>query len=189
MRASQETDRTQVPSRISSPDRLDPLTEKPTNMSNPSSRQRSQVESTNPPEAWLDINNISENTTSANSVDGERGDKDLEKGRGEDDTELPNFEEGTPEEKQRDPNLVEWDGPDDPGNPMNWPNSKKWLVTIVMGSMTFCITFASSVFSNATMPTAALYHVSTEVTTLGTSLFVLGFAVGPLVSYIKRHKS
>jgi len=26
-----------------------------------------------------------------------------------------------------------------------------------------------------------LYHVSTEVTTLGTSVFVLGFAVGPLV--------
>jgi hypothetical protein len=43
------------------------------------------------------------------------------------------------------------------------------------------VTFASSVFSNATLPVAELYHVSTEVTTLGTSLFVLGFAVGPLV--------
>jgi DHA1 family multidrug resistance protein-like MFS transporter len=45
----------------------------------------------------------------------------------------------------------------------------------------FTVTFASSVFSNATVPTAKLFHVSTEVTTLGTSLFVLGFAVGPLI--------
>lgn len=24
-----------------------------------------------------------------------------------------------------DPNVVDWDGPDDPENPMNWPASKK----------------------------------------------------------------
>jgi hypothetical protein len=24
-----------------------------------------------------------------------------------------------------DPNIVDWDGPDDPENPMNWPTSKK----------------------------------------------------------------
>jgi MFS transporter, DHA1 family, multidrug resistance protein len=65
---------------------------------------------------------------------------------------------------------------------MNWPQGKKWMVTVTFGLMTFCVTFASSVFSNATIDTSVEFGVSTEVTTLGTSLFVLGFAVGPLVS-------
>lgn len=26
-----------------------------------------------------------------------------------------------------DPNIVDFDGPDDPLNPYNWPDSKKWL--------------------------------------------------------------
>jgi len=47
--------------------------------------------------------------------------------------------------------------------------------------MTFVITFASSVFSTATQPTAQEFGVSTEVMILGTSLFVLGFAVGPII--------
>ncbi|OCL10760.1 MFS general substrate transporter [Glonium stellatum] len=81
--------------------------------------------------------------------------------------------------EKKDPNLVEWDGPNDPENPMNWPRWKKWMVTIVLGFMTFCITFASSVFSTATVPTAIEFGVSNEVMILGTSLFVLGFAVGP----------
>ena len=28
-------------------------------------------------------------------------------------------------EAAKDPNLVDWDGPDDPANPMNWPSAKK----------------------------------------------------------------
>ncbi|KZF21471.1 MFS general substrate transporter [Xylona heveae TC161] len=81
----------------------------------------------------------------------------------------------------KDPNVIEWDGPDDPGNPQNWPLFKKWRVTIMLGMMTFCVTFASSVFSTAIVATSIRFHVSTEVMTLGVSLFVLGFALGPLM--------
>jgi len=73
---------------------------------------------------------------------------------------------------EKDPNLVEWDGPDDPENPQNWPTWKKWLITMTLSTMTVWITFASSVFSTATLATAEEFHVSTEVTTLGTSLVV-----------------
>jgi len=86
-----------------------------------------------------------------------------------------------PPPQEKDPNLIEWDGPNDPQNPMNWPFSKKCRVTGVFASMTFCITFSSSVFSTATEITAQLYGVSNEVMILGTSLFVLGFSVGPLI--------
>lgn len=81
----------------------------------------------------------------------------------------------------KDPNIVEWDGPNDPENPMNFPRWRKWMMTVAMGLMTFCITFASSVFSTATEVTAREFGVSSEVMTLGTSLFVLGFAFGPIV--------
>lgn len=119
-------------------------------------------------------------TANNSGQDSPTTDKDLEKGEGEGDGQQSAGAQG--EEKKKDPNLIEWDGPNDPENPMNWAASKKWRVTIAMGLMTFCVTFASSVFSNATQPTAELFNVSTEVTTLGTSLFVLGFAVGPMVS-------
>lgn len=84
-------------------------------------------------------------------------------------------------EPGHDPNLVEWDGPDDPENPQNWSRGYKWFVTIIMGMVTFVITFASSVFSTATEVTAKEFGVSTEVMVLGTSLFVLGFAIGPII--------
>jgi hypothetical protein len=32
-------------------------------------------------------------------------------------------------QSSQDPNLVDWDGPDDPKNPRNWPLSKKAIIT------------------------------------------------------------
>lgn len=47
--------------------------------------------------------------------------------------------------------------------------------------MTFAVTFASSIFSTVVVPTSTIYGVSREVTILGTSLFVVGFAFGPIL--------
>lgn len=77
--------------------------------------------------------------------------------------------------------VVGWNGPDDPENPMNWPRAKKWRITMVTAMITFCVSFASSVFSTATQVTAVKFNVSLEVMILGVSLYVLGFACGPLV--------
>jgi len=90
----------------------------------------------------------------------------------------PSIQPEQPTEK--DPNLVEWDGPDDPENPQNFSRSRKWIITAVMSTMTMWITFASSVFSTATLVTAKEFNVSSEVMVLGTSLTVFGFALGPL---------
>lgn len=45
---------------------------------------------------------------------------------------------------------------------------------------TLVSTFGSSIFSSTTTVLAADYHVSSEVTLLGLSLYVLGFATGPV---------
>lgn len=72
-----------------------------------------------------------------------------------------------------DSNLVDWDGPDDPKNPQNFSRKRKWIITINMGLMAFCATFASSIFSSATVATSKEFGKSQEVMTLGTSLIVL----------------
>jgi hypothetical protein len=40
------------------------------------------------------------------------------------------------ERSSRDPNLVTWDGPDDPKNPKNWSTGRKWAATLI-GMSTF----------------------------------------------------
>ncbi|KAJ5952782.1 uncharacterized protein N7479_011195 [Penicillium vulpinum] len=85
-----------------------------------------------------------------------------------------------PDDSSKVSNLVDWDSKNDPENPQNYNNRRKWIITLTMSSMTVWITFASSVFSAATLVTAKEFNVSTEVMVLGTSLVVFGFALGPL---------
>ena len=77
--------------------------------------------------------------------------------------------------------LVDFEGPDDPYRPLNWPFRKKALTTVLYGLTAMCGTFASSVFSSANDQLAQEYNVSGEVVLLGTSLFVAGLGLGPLI--------
>lgn len=51
----------------------------------------------------------------------------------------------------------------------------------MLGLSTLVVTFASSVFSSGTQQVSDHFGVSREVGTLGTSLFILGYAFGPLI--------
>ena len=77
-------------------------------------------------------------------------------------------------------NIVTWNGPDDPQNPMNWSIKKKLSITVLRGFTTMGAAFASS-FSPTFMAVSEEFRVSEEVTILALSLYVLGFAFGPLV--------
>lgn len=108
-------------------------------------------------------------------------DKDLEKGEpgAKESNEVDQGGLDRRRTKEED-NVVGWDGPEDPENPQNWSHSKKYTVTVLYATLTFTLTFASSVFSTATTVTAELYGVSEEVMILGTSLFVLvSISYGP----------
>ncbi|KAI9049928.1 hypothetical protein LZ554_006075 [Drepanopeziza brunnea f. sp. 'monogermtubi'] len=76
--------------------------------------------------------------------------------------------------------VVEFDGPDDPLHAQNWPMRKKILTALMLGYTTIVVAFTSSIFSTATTVVAAQFNVSTEVGLLGLSLYVLGFALGPV---------
>jgi len=77
--------------------------------------------------------------------------------------------------------IVEFEGPDDPLNPLNWSVKRRVFATVLLSLTTFVVTFASSVLSSALRVVAIEFGISDEVATLGTSLFVVGFAIGPLV--------
>jgi DHA1 family multidrug resistance protein-like MFS transporter len=77
--------------------------------------------------------------------------------------------------------LVDFDGPDDPYRPMNWPTKKKVITTMMYGLTTMTATWASSAYSAGTRQVAAEFHVGNQVAVLGTTLFLFGFGTGPLL--------
>ncbi|KAI4264071.1 MAG: hypothetical protein L6R42_000809 [Xanthoria sp. 1 TBL-2021] len=97
---------------------------------------------------------------------------------------LPNFgggKEYPPPLPEREEYVVEFDGPEDPLHPQNWPMKKKVAIAVMLGYTTLVSAFGSSIFATATQSIAAVFSVSTEVGVLGVSLYVLGFATGPIL--------
>ncbi|KAL3419525.1 MFS multidrug transporter [Phlyctema vagabunda] len=76
--------------------------------------------------------------------------------------------------------IVDFDTNDDLTRPLNWPMRKKVVTTLLYGLTTAGSTWASSIFSTVTADVRKEFAVSSEVSTLGVSLFLFGFGVGPL---------
>ncbi|OAQ58706.1 multidrug resistance protein [Pochonia chlamydosporia 170] len=81
---------------------------------------------------------------------------------------------------EADPYLVQWI-PNDPRNPMGFSNTKKWFITITVAIATLAVSLVSSAYTGGIKQIIMQFHISQEVATLGVSLFVLGFAIGPLL--------
>jgi hypothetical protein len=64
---------------------------------------------------------------------------------------------------------------------MNFTKGRKWAIAILQTLSTFVVTFASSAYASGITGVMRSFDVSKDVATLGLSLFVLGFALGPLV--------
>ncbi|KIH92917.1 hypothetical protein SPBR_02514 [Sporothrix brasiliensis 5110] len=71
--------------------------------------------------------------------------------------------------------------PVDPRDPLQVPTWKKWTYTLIMALATLGIAFVSTAYTGGLSEVMATFHVSTELSILGISLFVLGFAIGPLI--------
>ncbi|ROV88362.1 hypothetical protein VSDG_09425 [Cytospora chrysosperma] len=84
-------------------------------------------------------------------------------------------------QKTSEAELVDFDGPDDPYRPINWPTKKKVITTFLYAMVTMSATWASSAYSAGTSQIAERFHVSVQVATLGTTIFLLGFGLGPLL--------
>lgn len=100
-------------------------------------------------------------------------------------------------EQPVDPNVVDWDGPDDPENPLNWPASIR-IGHVVMVSIITLIVYVLHSFSPDTVNNcfrnlgstmfapgagvlmADFHQTSSTIGTLAVSIYLLGFALGPL---------
>ena len=71
--------------------------------------------------------------------------------------------------------------PRDPRNPLGFSMFKKWTITVLIAFATLAVSFASSAYSGGVAEIMQEFKCSEEVATLGVSLFVLGFAIGPLL--------
>ncbi|KJZ78858.1 hypothetical protein HIM_01631 [Hirsutella minnesotensis 3608] len=105
----------------------------------------------------------------------------------------------------RDPNVVDWDGPDDPENPLNWPFSKKFAALGIVSAITFLrqvdeysehteisvwiqaytlflrSPLASSIFAPGIPQVMADFKsTSEELASFIVSVYVVGYCFGPL---------
>lgn len=81
----------------------------------------------------------------------------------------------------RDKYLVLFEGDNDPMHPHNWPLCRKIYVGVVVTLFSFCNSMGSALLSESNESIQKRFSVGREIATLVTSLYVLGFACGPIV--------
>lgn len=66
-------------------------------------------------------------------------------------------------------------------DPFLFSSARKWTMTVLLALCTLTSTLCSSIFSATIVVTAREFDTSETVMLLGVSLFVLGYALGPLL--------
>jgi multidrug resistance protein len=85
-------------------------------------------------------------------------------------------------EDNPDPNIIDWDSPDDPENPLNWSFRLRWTLIILVSAITFMAGLSSSMFAPGIPALLEEFHVTDQLLgSLVVTIFVLGLATGPLV--------
>ncbi|KAJ5082816.1 hypothetical protein N7532_011859 [Penicillium argentinense] len=77
--------------------------------------------------------------------------------------------------------LVDWYYTDDAENPHNWSNSKRAMMTTLICLYTFVVYTTSAIYTSSLQGVMEEFNVDSLVGTLGLSLYVLGYGVGPLI--------
>ncbi|PYH41291.1 MFS transporter [Aspergillus saccharolyticus JOP 1030-1] len=78
------------------------------------------------------------------------------------------------------PYLVTW-LTDDPRDPMQFRPATQWALNVLATLGTFVVSLCSSAYSAGLTDITQDFDISEEVALLGSSLFVLGWAIGPLL--------
>lgn len=111
-------------------------------------------------------------------------DKDIEKG---DFAESISIQDEAAESNDDDPNIVSWDGPDDPQNPLNWSYTKKWGTVALVSALTFTTPLASSIIAPGVPKIMETFNSTDDmIEQFMVSIYVLGFAFGPMSECSRR---
>lgn len=77
-----------------------------------------------------------------------------------------------------DKGIIGWDSQDDPANPQNFAESRKWGLLALMSSMTLVSPLASSMFAPALTNAAEDFKVTNEtLLSFSVTIYLLGYTV------------
>ncbi|KAH3666326.1 hypothetical protein OGAPHI_004515 [Ogataea philodendri] len=115
-------------------------------------------------------------TIQSRDEDDTTGEKsDLKSESNQKDTE-PEDEEGL------DPRAMQWDNDSDPDNPLNWPNWKRWAVTMTIAFLCLVITIGSSIYVDAIPEMMTKWGISQTLGLSGLTFYLVGLAFGPTIA-------
>lgn len=77
--------------------------------------------------------------------------------------------------------LVDWEGEDDPENPLNWPLPYKMLFIFEICILTAFVYMASAIYTPGVDEIMEKFQISQTLATLPLTLFVFGYGIGPMV--------
>ena len=77
--------------------------------------------------------------------------------------------------------LVDWYTTDDPENPQNWSLKKKHLVVFQIYFYTLSVYIGSAIITPSQPYIEQIFGVTPEVASMGLSLYVAGYGIGPLI--------
>ncbi|KAI1344804.1 MFS transporter [Xylariaceae sp. FL0016] len=125
-------------------------------------------------------------TSSPSEDDGEQGPHDASRDSSATRVDTETVVHGHPTrsvdpEKGKDFYVVDWYGPDDPENPRNWSHAKKFFVTFEICFLTFSVYIGSAIYSAGLISVTSAFSVSRVAATLGLTLFVAGYGLGPML--------
>ncbi|KAH8818993.1 major facilitator superfamily domain-containing protein [Xylogone sp. PMI_703] len=79
--------------------------------------------------------------------------------------------------------IIGWNGPDDPENPLNWPKYQRVGHVVMVAAMSFVSPLESSIFAPSVPQVMKEFHATnTLLGTFSVSVFVLGYVIGPFVA-------
>jgi DHA1 family multidrug resistance protein-like MFS transporter len=83
-------------------------------------------------------------------------------------------------QKDKNSELVGWYGPDDQDNPRNWSLFKRSFVAFSISFLTFSVYIGSAIYTSSIPSLVATFDVSLTKATLGLTLYVLAYGIGPM---------
>jgi DHA1 family multidrug resistance protein-like MFS transporter len=77
--------------------------------------------------------------------------------------------------------LVDWYTTDDPANPQNWSNGKRFVVSLIICVYTFVVYTGSAIYTSSELGVMAKWNLKPVDASLPLSLYVLAYGMGPLL--------
>ncbi len=85
--------------------------------------------------------------------------------------------------------IVGFVGPDDPGIPHNWPTLARMIAGLNVMLLNFSFYAASAMFTPSIPGIEEAFGATTAEGTLGLSLFVIAYGIGPLIVCLHFHRT